>query len=392
MSLTAARQRVSRLAQVLPPSGIRRFFDLVATIPDAITLGVGEPDFPTPWHICNAMLHALRRGDTHYTSNRGLAELRRAIARVLEADFSVAYHPESELLVTTGVSEAIDLALRASVDPGDEVIVPEPCYVSYKACAVLAGAEPVVVPTRAEDGFRLRPEALRAAITPRTKALIMGYPNNPTGATMPTQELAAIAEVVREADLLVIFDEIYAYLTYEGRHTCFSALPHMRERTVLLNGFSKAYAMTGWRLGFAAAPADLVEAMTKIHGYTALCAPVTAQVAAVEALRAGEPDRQAMVAQYDQRRRFFVKALTDAGLDCQTPQGAFYVFPSIASTGLDSEAFCERLLREQKVAAVPGTAFGACGEGHIRCTYATGMDQLREAVRRLAAFVRSHQP
>jgi aminotransferase len=387
VSVTDVRQRLSRLAQVLPPSGIRRFFDLVATMPDAITLGVGEPDFATPWHICNAMLHALRRGETHYTSNLGLEELRREIARMLEEDFGVGYDPEREVLVTSGVSEAIDLAVRALVDPGDEVIVPEPCYVSYKACAFLAGAEPVVVPTRAEDGFRLRPEALQAVLTPRTKAVILGYPSNPTGATMPRAELAGIARVVSEADLLVIFDEIYAYLTYEGEHTCFASLPGMRERTILLNGFSKAYAMTGWRVGFAAAPADIIQAMTKIHGYTALCAPVTAQVGALEALRRGAPDRQAMVAQYDQRRRFLVKALNDIGLDCPTPQGAFYTFPSVARSGLRSEPFCEQLLREQQVAAVPGTAFGECGEGHIRCTYATSMDQLREAVRRLAAFV-----
>jgi len=384
------RQRLSLVAQVLPPSGIRRFFDLVATMPEVITLGVGEPDFATPWHICDALLHALRRGETSYTSNYGLLSLRQAIAEMLARDYGVSYDPETEILITVGVSEAIDLALRACVGPGEQVIVAEPCYVAYKACVILAGAEPVIVPTTAAEGFKLRPDALRAALTPRTKALIISYPNNPTGAVMTREELAAIAAVAIDHDLLVISDEIYARLTYEGQHTCLASLPDMRDRTILLNGFSKAYAMTGWRVGFAAAPADILEAMMRIHSYTALCAPITGQNAALEALRAGRPEMESMIAEYDQRRRLFVKGLNDIGLECPPPQGAFYAFPSIHATGLSSEEFCEKLLYQQKVAAVPGTAFGACGEGHIRCTYANSMDNLKEALRRLQLFMHAH--
>jgi len=384
------RQRLSLVAQVLPPSGIRRFFDLVATMPEVITLGVGEPDFATPWHICDALLHALRRGETSYTSNYGLLSLRQAIAEMLARDYGVSYDPETEILITVGVSEAIDLALRACVGPGEQVIVAEPCYVAYKACVILAGAEPVIVPTTAAEGFKLRPEALWTALTPRTKALIISYPNNPTGAVLTREELAAIAAVAIDHDLLVISDEIYARLTYEGQHTCLASLPDMRDRTILLNGFSKAYAMTGWRVGFAAAPADILEAMMRIHSYTALCAPITGQNAALEALRAGRPEMESMIAEYDQRRRLFVKGLNDIGLECPPPQGAFYAFPSIHATGLSSEEFCEKLLYEQKVAAVPGTAFGACGEGHIRCTYANSMDNLKEALRRLQLFMHAH--
>ncbi|MFQ6132709.1 MAG: aminotransferase class I/II-fold pyridoxal phosphate-dependent enzyme [Armatimonadota bacterium] len=390
MSVAEKRRRLSRVAEVLPPSGIRRFFDLVATMPGVITLGVGEPDFPTPWHICDAVLHSLRRGETSYTSNYGLLELRQAIAHMLADDFGVSYDPESEILITAGVSEAIDLALRACVGPGDEVIVPEPCYVSYKSCAILAGAEAVIVPTTASEGFKLRPEALRAAVTERSRALVVGYPNNPTGAVMTREELAPIAQVAAEHDLLVISDEIYGRLTYEREHTCFASLPGMRERTILLNGFSKAYAMTGWRVGFAAAPADLLDAMMRIHSYTALCASTTGQNAALEALRAGRREMESMIAQYNQRRRLFAKGLNDLGLECPAPQGAFYAFPSVRATGMSSEEFCEKLLYEREVAAVPGTAFGACGEGHVRCSYATSTDNLKEALRRLQLFMRDH--
>jgi len=387
MSEPNSAERTSRLVRELPPSGIRKFFDLVIGVPDVITLGVGEPDFATPWHICDAMLHALRGGHTSYTSNYGLLELRQEISAMLERDYGVEYNPESEIVVTAGVSEALDVLLRATLDPGDEVIVPEPCYVAYKACVSLAGGRPIVVETRSEDGWRLRPEAVEEAITPRTRALLIGYPNNPTGAVMTREQLQRIVDIAATADLLLISDEIYGRLTYEGSHTCVPGLSGARERTVLLNGFSKAYAMTGWRIGFAAGPPDIIDAMVKIHGYTALCAPITGQVAAIEALRNGAPSMASMVREFGQRRRLFIKGLADAGLSCFEPKGAFYAFPSIGVTGLSSEEFCRRLLHEQNVAAVPGTAFGDCGEGYIRCTYANSFEALREALARLQRFV-----
>jgi aminotransferase len=390
MSTITKRPRVAHRPDSLPGSGIRAFFDIVATMPDAITLGVGEPDFATPWHVCDAMLHSLRRGETSYTSNFGMLELRREIGRLLAEEREVEYDPESQVLVTVGVSEALDLALRAILDPGDEVIVPEPCFSAYKACVVLAGGEPVVVETRAEDEFRVQADAVRAAITPRSRALIIGYPNNPTGAVMERADLEPIAELADEHDLIVISDEIYDRLTYEGEHTCFPSLPGMADRTILLNGFSKAYAMTGWRIGYAAGPADIIALMGKIHSYTIMCAPTMAQVGALEALRNGQEARDRMISEYDQRRRVFVRSLNDIGLTCFWPRGAFYAFPSIRATGMKSEAFSRALLEEQKVAAVPGTAFGQCGEGHIRCTYANSMENLREALRRIEAFVARH--
>lgn len=380
-------ERTSRVARELPPSGIRRFFDLVIGVPDVITLGVGEPDFATPWHICDAMLHALRRGHTSYTSNHGLLELRQEISRMLERDYGVEYSPEREIVVTAGVSEALDVLLRAILDPGDEVIVPEPCYVAYKACVLLAGGRPVVVETRSADGWTLCPEAVQAAVSPRTKALLIGYPNNPTGAVMTREQLQQIVDVAAQAGLLLISDEIYGRLTYEGTHTCVPGLSGAWERTVLLDGFSKAYAMTGWRIGFAAGPADIIEAMVRIHAYTALCAPITGQIAAIEALENGAEAMAGMVREFGQRRRLFVKGLKDAGLSCFEPKGAFYTFPSIQHTGVSSEDFCARLLQEEKVAVVPGTAFGACGEGYVRCTYANSFDALREAITRIKRFV-----
>lgn len=379
--------RLSKMLQNLPPSGIREFFDLVVGMEDVISLGVGEPDFVTPWHICDAAIAAMRRGMTSYTSNLGLIELRQAIAGDMRRRWGVAYDPETQIIVTVGVSEALDLVMRALLDPGDEVIVPEPCFVAYPAAVMMAGGTPVTIATREADEFRLLPEDLAAAITPRTRALLIGYPNNPTGATMTRDQLLAIAEVCQEHDLLVLSDEIYALLTYEGEHTCFATLPGMYERTVVFNGFSKAYAMTGWRLGYACGPDYLIDALNRLHAYTIMCAPVGAQVAAIEALSHGDGDMQRMVAEYDQRRRLFVKGLNDIGLPCFMPKGAFYAFPRIGHLGLTSKEFSRRLLFEHKVAAVPGTAFGACGEGYLRCTYATAMDQLKEALNRMGRFV-----
>jgi aminotransferase len=383
--------RLSAMARDLPPSGIREFFDLVMGMDDVISLGVGEPDFATPWHICDAAIASLRRGMTSYTSNLGLMDLRQAIARDMQCRWGVTYDAGDQIIVTVGVSEALDVAMRALLNPGDEVIVPEPCFVSYKPSVLMAGGVAVTINTREADEFRLLPEDLEAAITPRTKALLIGYPSNPTGATMTRADLQAIAEVCRRHDLLVLSDEIYALLTYEGEHTCFSALPEMYERTLVFNGFSKAYAMTGWRLGYACGPADLIEAMNRLHAYTIMCAPVSAQVAAMEALRNGENEMRQMIAEYDQRRRLLVKGLNDLGLPCFMPKGAFYAFPNISHLGLPSKEFSRRLLYEQKVAAVPGTAFGECGEGHLRCTYATSTENLKVALLRLGAFIQDLQ-
>lgn len=382
---------VSRKARELAPSGIREFFDLVIGMEDVVSLGVGEPDFVTPWHICDAAVAAMRRGVTSYTSNAGLLELRQAINCDLCSRYGVEYSPEKQILVTVGVSEALDLVMRAVLDPGDEVIVPQPSYVSYMPSVELAGGVAVGVETREQDDFKLLPEALEAAITPRTVGLLIGYPNNPTGATMSREELAAIAEVCGRHNLLVFSDEIYAHLTYEGEHCCFPTLPGMAERTVLFNGFSKAYAMTGWRLGYACGPAEIIDAMNRIHAYTALCAPVGAQIAALEALRHGEDEMRRMIEQYDQRRRLFVKGLNDIGLPCFMPKGAFYTFPHLPELGLDSKEFSRRLLFEKKVAAVPGTAFGDSGEGHLRCTYATSMDNLKLALDRMGEFINELQ-
>jgi aminotransferase len=378
---------ISHLVKSIPPSGIRRFFDIVSSMHDVLSLGVGEPDFDTPWSVREACIFSLERGHTHYTSNYGTIELRTAISRSIAAREGIEYNPENQILVTVGVSEGMDLAMRAILNPGDEVIVPEPCFVSYKPCVMFAGGKPVVVPSYAQDGFAVKPEEIRAKVTDKTKAILLGYPANPTGAVPARETLEEIVRIACEYDLYVISDEIYDRLTYDGRHTCVPTLPGAYERTILLNGFSKAYAMTGWRIGYAAASPEIIETMMKIHQYTMMCASTMAQVAALEAIRNGERESNEMVEQYNQRRRVIVKGLNDAGLPCLMPGGAFYAFPSIKHTGLTSEEFCERLLFEEKVAVVPGSAFGECGEGHIRCSYATSLDKINLALERIARFV-----
>lgn len=390
MSTTKWADKLSPVVQGVKPSGIRRFFDLANEVEGLISLGVGEPDFVTPWPVREACIFALEQGHTTYTPNSGLPSLRAEIARYTAAYLGLEYSPEAEVLVTVGVSEALDLALRAVVAPGDEVLIPEPCYVSYQPCTILAGGVPISVPTGVEQGFRVRAADLERAATPRTKALLLCYPNNPTGAIMPRAELAAIAEFCAARDLVVIADEIYAQLTYEGEHNCFAAQPGMRDRTILLQGFSKAFAMTGWRVGYALGNADFIGAMTKIHQYTMLCAPVTAQVAALEALKHGQEEMQRMVREFSYRRRLVVKAFTDMGLPCFNPGGAFYAFPDIRSTGLSSAEFTERLIQEEKVAVVPGNAFGDCGEGFIRCSYAASVEELNEAFKRMHRFVKRY--
>lgn len=383
-------ERVSPVVRSIPPSGIRRFFDIAAEMEGVISLGVGEPDFVTPWHIRDSCVDSLHRGYTSYTSNYGLLELREEIARKMYNDYNLSYDPRKEILVTVGVSEALDLAMRTILNPGDEVLIPEPCYVSYKACVLLAGGIPVPVATTIENEFRVTAEQLNELITPRTKALVLGYPNNPTGAVMTCEQLTQIALFAQKHDLIVIADEIYSKLTYEGRHTCFASLPGMKERTILLDGCSKAYAMTGWRIGFAMSNPEFIAAMTKIHQYTMLCAPITAQIAAIEALRYGEPKVQEMIAQYNYRRRLVLDGLRSIGLSCFEPKGAFYIFPSIKETGFTSLAFAEELLKVEKVALVPGDAFGTSGEGFVRCSYATSTDNLTEALERINRFVKKY--
>ena len=383
----------SRITAV-PPSGIRRFFDLAATMKDTISLGVGEPDFKTPYAIRNAAIESLVDGETQYTANRGLPELRDEISLYMSGRYGLSYLAETQILVTIGASEAIDLALRALTSPGDEILVPEPSYVSYSPGVVFAGGTPVGVVTREEDDFRLKPEYLEKAITPRTKALILPYPNNPTGAVMERSDLESVASVIRKHDLFVISDEIYSELIYDGRtHVSFASLPDMYGRTLTINGFSKSFAMTGWRVGYACGPAEIVSVMNKIHQYAIMCAPRQGQVAAAAALRSGRENNYEEVVRmresYDRRRRLMVSAFRNMGLHCFEPYGAFYAFPSIRSTGLNSEEFCARLLREKNVAAVPGTAFGPSGEGNIRCCYATSLDKLTVALERIADFVRS---
>jgi len=380
----------------VPPSGIRRFFDIAATMKDAISLGVGEPDFVTPYHIRDAAINSLLDGETQYTGNRGMPELLEEISWYLENRYQTKYDPKTEIMVTVGASEAIDVALRAMVSPGDEVLVPEPSYVSYSPSVIFATGKPVGVVTTAETEFRLTPEAIENAITPRTKLLILPYPNNPTGGIMEREDLEKIARVVEKHDLMVLSDEIYSELTYGDRqHVSFASLPGMWERTVTLNGFSKAFAMTGWRVGYACGPRELIAVMLKIHQYAIMCAPRMGQVAALEALKSGRltdyEDVRKMRESYDRRRRLMVEGFRAMGLDCFEPRGAFYVFPSIKPTGLTSEDFCNRLLMEHKVACVPGTAFGSCGEGHIRCSYATGIDKLNIALERMEAFVKQQR-
>jgi len=389
-----------RRVRDVPPSGIRKFFDVVSTMKDAISLGVGEPDFTSQWTVNDAAIYSLKQGRTHYTANAGLMALREAVCDYLDGRFGVRYDPRSEIFITVGASEGIDLALRALVEPGDEVLMPDPSYVSYSPGVIFAGGVPRPVVTREEDDFRLTADALRAAITPRTKALILPYPNNPTGAVMGRGDLEALAQALRDTDIVVISDEIYAELTYGGQtHVSFAAIDGMRERTITLNGFSKAFAMTGWRMGYACAPAEMLRVMLKMHQYTILCAPTAGQYAALEALRVGRETDYAyvreMVRTYDRRRRIMLDAYGQMGLSCFEPRGAFYTFPCIRSTGLSSQEFAERLLFEQKVACVPGTAFGESGEGYVRCSYATATDKVVEAMERMKTFVgqfRKDQP
>lgn len=382
------RERINPVVRDLPPSGIRRFFDLVTEMKGVVSLGVGEPDFVTPWHIREACLYSLEKGYTMYTSNYGMLELREQIAKDLAQTYQVNYDPRSEILITVGVSEGLDLAMRTVLCPGDEVLIPEPSYVSYAPTATLAGAVPVYLKTTVENGFQVTAEMVEKAITPKTRAILLCYPNNPTGATIDRERLLEIAEVILAHDLIVISDEIYDRLTYVGEHTCLSSLPGMRERTILLNGFSKAYAMTGWRVGYAAGNSDFISAMTKIHQYTMLCAPITAQIAAIEALKNGGPAMKKMVEHYNRRRRLVLQAFKDMGLSCFEPRGAFYAFPEIRNTGLSSIDFAEQLLKEEKVALVPGNAFGEQGEGFVRCSYAASVDDLTEAFKRMNNFVK----
>ncbi|MBR2121956.1 MAG: aminotransferase class I/II-fold pyridoxal phosphate-dependent enzyme [Lachnospiraceae bacterium] len=371
----------------LAPSGIRKFFDIVSEMKDAISLGVGEPDFDTPWHIREEGIYSLERGRTFYTSNSGLKELRVEIAEYMKRSIGVSYEPLKETLITVGGSEAIDLMFRAMINAGDEVIIPQPSYVSYLPCAVLADAVPVIVPLSAEHDFRLTPQELENAVTDRTKILVLPYPNNPTGAIMEKSDLEAIADIIIKNDIYVLSDEIYCELTYSGRHVSIAQLPGMKERTVVVNGFSKAYAMTGWRLGYACGPEWLIAQMTKIHQYAIMCAPTTSQYAAVEALKNGDDDVAMMRESYNERRRFVLDRLRKMGLPCFEPLGAFYVFPCISEFGMSSEEFATTLLKEEKVAIVPGTAFGDCGEGYLRISYAYSIKALKKALDRLEEFV-----
>ena len=381
------RNPLSDKITTIKPSGIRKFFDIVNEMEDAISLGVGEPDFDTPWHIRDEGIYSLEKGRTFYTSNAGLKELRTKIVKYIQRTQGVSYDPMKEVLVTVGGSEAIDLALRAMVNPGDEVLIPQPSYVSYEPCAILADAVPVIIELKEENEFRLTAKELLDAITDKTKILVLPFPNNPTGAIMEKKDLEEIAEVVKEKDLFVISDEIYAELTYKEKHVSIASLPGMKERTILINGFSKAYAMTGWRLGYACAPAVIMEQMIKIHQFAIMCAPTTSQYAAVEALKNGDDDVAQMRESYNQRRRYLMHAFQEMGLKCFEPYGAFYVFPCIKEFGMTSEEFAERLLREEKVAVVPGTAFGDCGEGFLRISYAYSLDNLKIAMEKIGHFI-----
>ena len=381
------RNPLSEKVVQIQPSGIRKFFDIVTEMKDAISLGVGEPDFDTPWHIRDEGIYALEKGRTFYTSNAGLIELRKEITNYIKRTQGIEYDSLKEVLITVGGSEAIDIGFRAMCDPGDEVLIPQPSYVSYEPCAFLTGAKPVIIDLKAENEFRLTAEELEAAITDKTKILVLPFPNNPTGAIMEKSDLEKIAEVVVKHDIYVMSDEIYGELTYKGKHISIASLPGMKERTILINGFSKAYAMTGWRLGYACGPEAIIKQMTKIHQFAIMCAPTTSQYAAVEALKNGDEDVAQMRESYDQRRRFLMNAFREMGLECFEPYGAFYVFPCIKEFGMTSDEFATRFLNEEKVAAVPGTAFGASGEGYLRISYAYSIDKLREAMKRMARFV-----
>ncbi len=391
MSSFDMKNAISPVVKNIPPSGIRKFFDIVAEMKDAISLGVGEPDFITPAHIREAGISSLENGHTYYTSNSGLAELRKEIANYMKRRFDLGYDPQGEILVSVGGSEAIDLALRAIISPGDEVLIPEPSFVCYKPDTTLAGGVAVPLETKEEDNFALTPETLRAAITPRTKALVLPFPNNPTGGIMTKAQLEAIAEVIEGTNIVVISDEIYAELTYGSeRHCSIASIPSMKDRTVIVSGFSKAYAMTGWRLGYACGHKDIIAAMTKIHQFAIMSAPTTSQYAAIEALKNGDGDIERMKKEYNRRRRFIVDGFRKMGLSCFEPLGAFYVFPCIKSTGMSSNEFCEKLLAEEKVAVVPGNAFGESGEGFVRCSYAYSIENIKEALERIGRFVKRY--
>ena len=381
------RNPLSKTIVNIKPSGIRKFFDIVSEMKDAISLGVGEPDFDTPWHVRDEGIYSLEKGRTFYTSNAGLMELKEEISNYLDRRCSVHYNPKNEIIVTVGGSEGIDIAMRAMLDPGDEVLIPQPSYVSYEPCCLLAGGKPVVIELKAENEFRLTRQELLDAITDKTKLLVLPFPNNPTGAIMEKEDLEAIAEVIIEKDIFVLSDEIYSELSYKGDHVSITTLPGMKERTILINGFSKAYAMTGWRLGYACGPKEIIEQMLKIHQFAIMCAPTTSQYAAVEAMKNGDEDVAKMREAYNQRRRYLMHAFREMKLDCFEPYGAFYVFPCIKEFGMTSEEFATRFLEEEKVAVVPGTAFGDCGEGFLRISYAYSLDNLKVALNRMAHFV-----
>lgn len=390
--MTDMSKYISSVVKSVPPSGIRKFFDLVSQTEGVISLGVGEPDYVTPWHIREECFYSLERGYTMYTSNAGLPELREEIAAYQKKKIGVEYSPTNEILVTVGVSEAVDLALRVLVEPGDEVLVPEPSFVSYAPGATLAYGKAVPVPTYDQDQYRLRPDILEKYISPRSKVLVLAYPNNPTGGVMGAQDLQALVDIIIKHDLLVISDEIYCELTYQGEHVSIASFPGMRDRTLVMNGFSKAYAMTGWRIGYACGNQDLISAMTRVHQYTIMCAPIMGQKAAIEALRNGETEMLKMVSDYNNRRKIILKGFQEIGMDCFEPKGAFYCFPSIKISGMSSEEFCEKLLVEEQVAVVPGNAFGSNGEGFVRCCYAASIPNIETAIEKMGKFLRRHQP
>ncbi len=390
--MTDMSKYISSVVKSVPPSGIRKFFDLVSQTEGVISLGVGEPDYVTPWHIREECFYSLERGYTMYTSNAGLPELREEIAAYQKKKIGVEYSPTNEILVTVGVSEAVDLALRVLVEPGDEVLVPEPSFVSYAPGATLAYGKAVPVPTYDQDQYRLRPDILEKYISPRSKVLVLAYPNNPTGGVMGAQDLQALVDIIIKHDLLVISDEIYCELTYQGEHVSIASFPGMRDRTLVMNGFSKAYAMTGWRIGYACGNQDLISAMTRVHQYTIMCAPIMGQKAAIEALRNGETEMLKMVSDYNNRRKIILKGFQEIGMDCFEPKGAFYCFPSIKISGMSSEEFCEKLLVEEQVAVVPGNAFGSNGEGFVRCCYAASIPNIETAIEKMGNFLRRHQP
>jgi len=393
MSSTGTRSSdniLNKNLDMISPSGIRKFFDILFSLDGVVSLGIGEPDFITPRHIRDAATYALEKGYTMYSSNYGLLELRQELAQHLKSHFHVGYDPEKEILITVGTSQGLDLALRATINPGDEVIIPDPCYVAYSPCIVLAGGVPVPVLTGIENNFSIKASDIEARITSKTKSILIGYPSNPTGAIVPLDELNKIAEVARKYNLVVISDEVYSRLVYGVTHNCFPGIPGTIDKTILIGGFSKTYAMTGWRIGYVAADRKFIEAMTRIHQYTMLCAPIMVQMAAIEALKHGEDDIKMMVNEYNKRRHLLVNGLNSIGLSCFEPSGAFYTFPSIASTGMTSDEFSERLLIEEKVAVIPGSAFGSGGEGFVRCSYATPLTNIEEALIRMSKFVKKH--